>query len=229
MRSTAVRSWATDTGVKASSTRVIVAWSANLFRPHAAASAVSGRRRVLICLREAQSASILTTTSSSFSWGSWRTVLQPSWTCSHRGAKKSRCCRKYPSAAKGAYCVCRFIADRPSRFSILAYLRLEDLKPQVVCQFGGNFDSFDPPCFCAKFRSQARHRWLCHHAWGCALAVCRDLSQGSRKDHQNRHVEWSPGRTHQIDAHQTSRSGVPGQVLRRRGMDYGTAGTLTRQ
>jgi hypothetical protein len=167
MPSTAVRSWATDTGVKASSTRVIVAWSANRSRPHAAASAVSGRRRVLICLREAQSASIRTTTSSSFSWGLWSTVLQPSWTCSRRGAKKSRCCRRYPSAAKGAYCVCRFIAESPSCFLMLAYLRLEDLKSQVVCQFGTNFDSFDPPCFCAKFRCDkislagfAGNRWV---------------------------------------------------------------------
>src|ERR1051325_7099418 len=45
-------------GVKASSTRLSVDWSANASRPRSVASAVSGRRRVLICLREEQSASI---------------------------------------------------------------------------------------------------------------------------------------------------------------------------
>ena len=29
-------------------------------------------------------------------------VFPPSWTCSHRGAKKSRCCTKAPRAARGA-------------------------------------------------------------------------------------------------------------------------------
>src|SRR4029453_8824366 len=149
MHSTAVRSCATVTGVKASSTRLSVDWSANASRPHAVASAVSGRRRVLICLREAQSASILTTTSSSFWWGAWRIVLPLSLTCSCRGAKKSCCCKKKPSAAKGAYCVLRCIADRPSRFIIVAYLHLVDLKPQVVCHCGAHLDSLDPPDFCA--------------------------------------------------------------------------------
>src|SRR2546430_3659274 len=81
-------------------------------------------------------------------------VFPPSWTCSHRGAKKSRCCKKAPSAARGAYCVLRCIADRPSRFVMLASLRLENFKPQEVCQVGSNLDSFDPRYFCAKFRCE---------------------------------------------------------------------------
>jgi hypothetical protein len=39
---------------------------------------------------------------------------------------------------------------------MLAYLRLEALKVQVVCQLGINFHRFDPPCFCAKFRCESR-------------------------------------------------------------------------
>lgn len=62
----AVRSGATARGVKASSTRVLVDWSAPPSRPHAAASPVSGRRRVLICGRDAQSTSTLTTTARNF-------------------------------------------------------------------------------------------------------------------------------------------------------------------
>src|SRR5438128_9303737 len=35
---------------------------------------------------------------------------------------------------------------------MLASLRVENLKPQEVCQVGSNLDSFDPHYFCAKFR-----------------------------------------------------------------------------
>src|SRR2546428_9913476 len=87
-------------------------------------------------------------------------AFPPSWTCSHRGAKKSRCCKKAPSAARGAYCVLRCIADRPSRFVMLASLRLENFKPQEVCQVGSNLDSFDPRYFCAKFRSHFNPKYI---------------------------------------------------------------------
>src|SRR5438132_7596644 len=148
MCSTAVRRGVTVSGGMG-------AWSAKASRPHAAASAVSGRRRVLICWRDVQSASILTTTSRSFWCGVWRTVLLPTLTCSRRGAKQSRWRKKYPKAAHGAYCVLCCIADRLSRFVMMAYLRLGVLKPQVVCHFGAKFDSFDPLDFCAKFRREA--------------------------------------------------------------------------
>jgi hypothetical protein len=37
---------------------------------------------------------------------------------------------------------------------MVAYLRLETLKSQAVCHWEANFHSLDPPCFCAKVRSQ---------------------------------------------------------------------------
>ena len=39
---------------------------------------------------------------------------------------------------------------------MLASLRLENLKPQEVCQVGSNLDSFDPCYFCAKFRLEKK-------------------------------------------------------------------------
>src|SRR5262249_14034135 len=35
--------------------------------------------------------------------------------------------------------------------------RLKALASQAVCHLGTNFHSFDPPCFCAKVRSEATH------------------------------------------------------------------------
>ena len=57
-----------------------------------------------------------------------------------------------PSAAKGAYCVLRCIAERPSRFVIVTYLNLVDLKPQGICHCETRLDSLAPPDFCTKFR-----------------------------------------------------------------------------